>query len=132
MATEAVVIPLSLAVEEPASASVPMYRSMLNTCGLHPRQFGKALEVGADIASLDLEDSVPPASRDGVRAQVLGYLNRAVERRPGFTWGVRVNSLHGPDGLRDLIGLIDSGARPDALVLPKVESAAEVLGTASL
>jgi citrate lyase beta subunit len=128
MPTEAAVISLAAARQQQApEPATPMYRSMLNTCGLHPHQYGKALEVGADLAGLDLEDSVPPASRDGVRRQVLSYLAGAVERRAGFTWAVRVNSLHGADGLRDLLGLIESGARPDALILPKVESAAEAL-----
>lgn len=128
MATEAKVIPLiSEHLEETPDPALLVCRSMLNTCGLHPRQYDKALEVGADMASLDLEDSVPLGSRDLARRQVLQFLAGGVDRRPGFAWAVRINSLHSADGLRDVLALIEGGARPDLLVLPKVESAAELL-----
>ena len=100
-------------------------RSMLITCALDPRQYGKSLEVGADIGTLDLEDSVPAARRDAARRLLLPFL-AAEPERPGFTRAVRPSALRTPDGLRDLLALLESGARVDALMLPKVESAEDV------
>lgn len=39
---------------------------------------------------------------------------------------LRINSLRSPDGLRDLLALLDSGAKPDALFVPKVDSAQDL------
>jgi citrate lyase beta subunit len=39
---------------------------------------------------------------------------------------VRINALRTADGLRDLLALIESGARPDALMVPKTETAEEL------
>jgi citrate lyase beta subunit len=100
-------------------------RSMLITCGLDARQYGRALEIGADIGTLDLEDSVPAERREAARRMVLPFL-AAEPARPGFTRAVRPNALRTPDGLRDLLAILDSGAHVDALMLPKVESAEDV------
>ncbi len=100
-------------------------RSMLITCGLDVRQYGRAVEVGADIGTLDLEDSVPPDRREAARRAMLAFL-AAEPARPGFTRAVRPNALRTADGLRDLLALLDGGARIDALMLPKVESAEDV------
>jgi len=109
-----------------ALAAAPLCgRSMLITCGLDPRQYGRALEVGADIGTLDLEDSVPGDRREAARRMVLPFL-AAEAARPGFTRAVRPNALRTPDGLRDLLAVRESGARLDALMLPKVESGEDV------
>jgi (S)-citramalyl-CoA lyase len=100
-------------------------RSMLMTCALHVQRYEKAWEVGADIATLDLEDSVPMPSKEEARRLALPFLtNRAAD---GLVRAVRINSLRTPDGLRDILALLESGARVDALFLPKVDSAQEVL-----
>jgi (S)-citramalyl-CoA lyase len=39
---------------------------------------------------------------------------------------LRINSLRTPHGLRDILALLDSGAQPDALFLPKVDSAEDL------
>jgi citrate lyase beta subunit len=98
---------------------------MLITCGLDSRQYGRAIEIGADIGTLDLEDSVPADRREAARRMMLPFL-AAEPARPGFTRAVRPNSLRTPDGLRDLLALLESGARVDALMLPKVETAEDV------
>jgi (S)-citramalyl-CoA lyase len=100
-------------------------RSMLMTCALHRNRYERAWEVGADIATIDWEDSVPMASKEEARRLAIPFLKeRAAD---GVVRTVRINSLRSPDGLRDLLALIESGARPDALFLPKVDSAQEIL-----
>jgi citrate lyase beta subunit len=102
-----------------------LWRSMLITCGLNTRQYGRAGEVGADIGTLDWEDSVPPARKDEARRLVLAYLK--AERRGGPLRCIRPNSPRSEEGLRDMLALLESGARLDALMVPKVESARELL-----
>src|SRR5690349_20194281 len=99
-------------------------RSMLMTCALHVQRYDKASEVGADIATVDLEDSVPASSKEEARRLALPFLRGEVG---GPLRAVRINSLRTPDGLRDLLALLESGARPDALFVPKVESAQDIL-----
>jgi citrate lyase beta subunit len=100
-------------------------RSMLMTCGLHERRFKKACEVGADISTLDLEDSVPAPRKDEARRLVLPFFNQPATGRSLRT--IRINCLRSTEGLRDLLAILDSGARPDALFVPKVESAEDIL-----
>lgn len=100
-------------------------RSMLMTCALHVQRYDKAAEVGADICTIDLEDSVPMHRKEEARRLALPFF---MNRQPaGFLRAVRTNSLRSPDGLRDLLALLDSGARPDALFVPKVDSAQDLL-----
>jgi len=108
----------------PAVRETIACRCLMLTCGLDPRQYGKAEELGADIVTLDVEDSVPPGSKAEARRRVLPFF--AGPRRPGFTRALRINSLRSPEGLRDLLTLVDSGIAPEALMVPKVESAEEL------
>jgi (S)-citramalyl-CoA lyase len=86
--------------------------------GDRPDRFERALAAGADVVVIDLEDSVAPAGKDAARAEAL----RAIG--PGV--GVRLNALTTPAGIRDLAAMLDLAAGPELVVLPKVESAAEV------
>jgi (S)-citramalyl-CoA lyase len=101
---------------------MPTFRSILNTCALHPHQYGKAQECGADLGLLDLEDSVPPAEKERARRLVLPFL-AAPQEAPR---ALRINGLHTPEGLCDIAALAASGACPDVLLLPKVESVHDV------
>lgn len=105
-------------------AAIPC-RSLLMTCALHPHQYLKAEEHGADIGTFDLEDAVPAEKKEEARRLTLPFL--ASGARLGFTRAVRVNSLRTEDGLRDLLAVLDSGARPEILFLPKVESPEELV-----
>ncbi|QDE68723.1 citrate lyase subunit beta [Myxococcus xanthus] len=98
-------------------------RSMLVTPALEPTRFDKAAEVGADVGLLDLEDGVPWAFKSEARRLATEHLARG--RRSG-PMALRINSLRTEDGLRDVLALLDTGARPDIVLLPKVESPAEL------
>jgi (S)-citramalyl-CoA lyase len=105
-------------------------RSMLITCALFPRRYERGEIVGADITMLDLEDSVPPERKDEARRLALPFL--AAGRRGHGLLGVRISCLRSPDGLRDILALVESGARPDLVMLTKVDTAEEVRITADL
>lgn len=88
------------------------------------------------MAILDLEDSVAPSDKDQARATALGFLQSQAFR--GTRHALRINGLDTQAGLRDLNALLESGAAPDYLVLPKADSAGHLqildrlLTTASL
>ncbi|MBZ4422886.1 CoA ester lyase [Myxococcus sp. RHSTA-1-4] len=98
-------------------------RTFLVTPALDPSRFDKAVEVGADVGLLDLEDGVPTARKAEARRLAFGHLSHAPSGGP---MSVRINSLRTEDGLRDVLTLLDSGARPEAVLLPKVESPVEL------
>jgi (S)-citramalyl-CoA lyase len=98
-------------------------RSLLSTCALQVPQYARALESGADAVILDLEDSVPVGAKDDARRLVLSFFQGQWE---GCLRGLRINSPRTEAGLRDLLALLEHGARPDLLVIPKAESAEEL------
>ncbi|WP_242341441.1 MULTISPECIES: HpcH/HpaI aldolase/citrate lyase family protein [Anaeromyxobacter] len=102
--------------------SVRPRRSVLYVPGANARAIEKARTLDADALILDLEDAVAPAAKREARARVVEALAAG-----GFghrELAVRVNGLATPWGADDLAALARAGA--DAVVLPKVESAAEV------
>ncbi len=98
-------------------------RSVLYVPGSNARALEKARALPADAVILDLEDAVAPAAKAAARAAV-------VEALAADGWGerervVRVNAASTPWGDEDLFAAAD--ACPDAVLLPKVESAADVV-----
>jgi citrate lyase subunit beta / citryl-CoA lyase len=116
-----------------------MNRSFLFAPGNHPRRVEKAFSLGADAVILDLEDSVALAEKEAARkpvAEALAAANSGTEpdlgdrapspSRPGRRCRgyVRVNAMGTPFCFRDLTEVIGKGV--DGIVLPKVESAADL------
>lgn len=97
-------------------------RSRIYLPGNRPRMIQKGPVLGADAVILDLEDSVSPEQKDAARILV----HRAL-RMINFGHSevmVRINPIsHG--GLVDLAAILPAG--PDAVVVPKCESRADVL-----
>ncbi|MEV0384669.1 aldolase/citrate lyase family protein [Nonomuraea sp. NPDC050643] len=90
--------------------------------GDRPERFGKAVDSGADVVIIDLEDAVAPVRKDEARDHAVAYLrSRPSGRRPGVQVHVRVNDLVTERGRDDLAAV---GELADAVRLPKVESAA--------
>jgi (S)-citramalyl-CoA lyase len=98
-------------------------RSVLNTPALDASRFIKATEAGADMGLLDLEDSIPPELKEQARHLAVAYLSGPHAQHQV---GVRINTIRCEDGLRDVLALLDGGARPDYLLVPKVESPYEL------
>jgi len=97
-------------------------RSVLYMPGSNARALEKARGLPADALILDLEDAVAPDAKELARQQVVeaveagGYGKRELI--------VRINPLDSPWGHGDLKAVAGCGA--DAILLPKVESAAMV------
>lgn len=104
------------------------YRSVLYMPGSRPRALEKARGLPADALILDLEDAVAPSEKENARALVAeaveagGYGARKLL--------VRVNGLDTAWGADDFARAAAAG--PDAILLPKVESAADVQRAAQL
>jgi citrate lyase beta subunit len=101
--------------------------ALLFTPGSRPDRFAKAAEQGADGVIIDWEDAVPADQKARVRRENLEWLQQHGRVAPApFVTAVRINDLRSPEGQADLEALNAAAIRLDAVVLPKVESAAEV------
>jgi len=99
-----------------------MSRSYLFAPGNHARRAEKAFTLGADAVILDLEDAVAVAEKAAARKPVAEALAARSKGRPlGY---VRVNAMGTPFCFRDLMEVVGPGV--DGIVLPKVESAADL------
>ncbi len=107
------------------SRSLPR-RSCLSTPGSSDRFLAKAPTAVADMTFLDLEDSVAPAEKVEAREKVVHAIRSQ-------DWGervlcVRVNAWDTPWTYGDVIDVVSrAGERLDEVMLPKVQSAAEVV-----
>lgn len=98
---------------------LPDYQSLLFVPGNRPERFAKALASGADLVCIDLEDAVGPADKDAARAAALVALGDA-------RLGVRINGLRTRKGLGDLAALVGAAVPPPFVMIPMVESPAEI------
>ena len=100
-------------------------RSCLSVPGSSEKMLGKAPNLGADMVFLDLEDAVAPLEKEAARDKVVKAIN-------DLDWGevvlcVRVNAWDTKWTYRDVIHVVEnSSERLDEIMLPKVQSAAEV------
>jgi citrate lyase subunit beta/citryl-CoA lyase len=100
-------------------------RSCLSVPGSSEKMLGKAPGIGADMVFLDLEDAVAPLEKESARDKVVKAIN-------DLDWGdavlcVRVNAWDTEWTYRDVIHVAENASeRLDELMLPKVQSAADV------
>ncbi|MDJ0977134.1 MAG: CoA ester lyase [Erythrobacter sp.] len=91
-------------------------RSWLFAPGDSEKKMAKAIASAADIALLDLEDSVTPANKPAARQMVAETLGAAEDCQR--VW-VRINPLDTPDAVFDLAAILP--AAPGGVLLPKAE-----------
>ncbi|MBN9581508.1 MAG: CoA ester lyase [Afipia sp.] len=99
-------------------------RSLMFVPGLRPDRYRKALVSGADCVCVDLEDAVAVDLKDEARANTMPLFAEA--RTSDCERIVRINSLDTVHGLRDVEALAKLKALPDAIMLTKVRSGAEL------
>ena len=101
-------------------------RSCLSVPGSSERFLAKGPNVPADMTFLDLEDSVAPIEKEAARAKVVDAIKN-------LDWGdrvlcVRVNAWDSKWTDYDVLDVVgNAGDRLDEVMLPKVQSAAEVV-----
>ena len=102
-------------------SALPKMRSWLFAPGDSEKKMAKAAASNADIALLDLEDSVSPENKPAARVlmaqQIDGSDNRA------RLW-VRINPVSTADCIADLAAIIP--AQPGGVFLPKAEGAVDI------
>ncbi|GAB3628149.1 aldolase [Pandoraea terrae] len=108
---------------ENAPHSIPR-RSMLFVPGLRPDRARKALASGADVVCIDLEDAVAVSHKDDARNLTLPLF--AEPNPSGCERVLRINSLDTTHGLRDVEAIASLADVPEAVMMTKVRSAAEV------
>jgi (3S)-malyl-CoA thioesterase len=111
-----------------AAGSLRPYRSVLYIPGSRERALEKARELPADAIIFDLEDAVAPEEKPAARALLAEVL--AAGDFGGRARIVRVNGLDTPWGRDDIAAF--AGAKIEALLIPKVGSAADLDAVAAL
>src|SRR6266704_1247488 len=100
-------------------------RSELSTPASNERMIEKAAASSADLVFLDMEDSVAPNEKVGVRTKVIHTLKT-------LDWGkktqtVRVNDLETEYAYQDIITIVEeAGEYFDIIIVLKVKSARDV------
>ncbi len=103
-------------------------RCLLFVPGVRADRFQKALDTGADQVCIDLEDAVPLADKASARHTTLEFIASAnTSHAHHGELGLRINNVLTEHGQADLAAIAASRARPAFIMLPKVESAAEIL-----
>ena len=101
-------------------------RSCLSIPGSSEKMLGKGPSLGADMVFLDLEDSVSPLEKVAARAKDVNAIKNQ-------EWGetvlcVRVNAWDTEWTVYDILEVVgNAGPRLEEIMLPKVQSAAEVI-----
>ena len=101
-------------------------RSCLTVPGSNERMLAKAATLAADEVIVDLEDAVAQADKETARARAAAAIRDGI----GRTTALRVNGRGTPWWEADLRAAAE--ARPDVVVLPKVESPDDVAAAAAL
>src|SRR5581483_9833865 len=101
-------------------------RSCLSVPGSSEKMLAKGPTIPADMTFLDLEDAVSPLEKEAARPKVVDAIKN-------LDWGdrvlcVRVNAWDTEWTTFDVIEVVgNAGERLDEIMLPKVQSAAEVV-----
>lgn len=103
-------------------------RSALYIPALNIRALSKIPTLNCDSVILDLEDSIAPSEKGAARQNLKSFLDSALPHDRELV--IRINSLSGEWGNEDLE--IARQLNPDAILLPKVETAADILQVRAL
>jgi (S)-citramalyl-CoA lyase len=99
-------------------------RSFLLTPASKPDTFLAGRAAGGDAIIADLESTVAPEDKERARDNALAWIREPAPAN--LVRIIRINSPRSIIGLRDLLALHESGNEPDAIIIPKCESADEL------
>ena len=100
-------------------------RSLLYMPGSNPRALDKARSLPADGLILDMEDSVSPDAKQLAREQIVAALDEGGYGHRELM--VRINALTTEWGLDDIKAICAAPVAPDAVLIPKPSTAADVV-----
>ena len=89
---------------------------------INQRAIAKAQGLACDVVIFDLEDAVAPDAKAAARAQLVQVFH--TPRPASQRWVIRVNAISTPEFEDDMATV--ARCRPDAVLVPKVESADDV------
>lgn len=98
-------------------------RSVLYVPATNQKALGKIASLDCDAVVIDLEDSVAPLQKQAARERMQDFF--AGREKDGREMVIRINALSGEWGGDDLFAA--RACRPDAVLLPKVETARDIL-----
>ena len=100
-------------------------RSFIFTPGLKPEMFPKALDSGADMVCIELEDGIAPQDKAEARACALKLFEEP-QADDGVERIVRINSMRERFGIDDVQAVLETNTPPPSLMMPKVRTPDEV------
>lgn len=104
-------------------------RSLLFVPGDSEKKLEKGLQSGADCLLIDLEDSVSPERKEAARAMAAEFITGRRVDTSALLY-VRVNDLSTGSIQDDLAAIV--GSRPDGIMLPKANSAADIVEVSAM
>ena len=100
-------------------------RSFIFTPGLKPEMFPKALDSGADMVCIELEDGIAPQDKAEARVCALKLFEEP-QADDGVERIVRINSMRERFGIDDVQAVLETNTPPPSLMMPKVRTPDEV------
>ena len=94
-------------------------RSFIFTPGLRPDMFSKALDSGADMVCVELEDGIAPKDKAEARCNALALFEQPLAE-DSVEKLVRINSIRERFGIEDLDAILKAKTAPPGLMIPKV------------
>ena len=104
---------------------IKVRRSFIFTPGLNPDMFPKALESGADMVCIELEDGIAIKDKNQARKNTIDAL-KTLQVKNDVELVVRINCQRTKFGLLDLEAFVSSKLKIKALMLPKVKTPDEI------
>ena len=100
-------------------------RSLLYMPGSNPRALDKARSLPADGLILDMEDSVAPDAKQLAREQIGAAVHEGGYGQRELM--IRINGLDTEWGADDINAICAFETAPDAVLIPKINTAADVV-----
>ena len=102
-------------------------RSLLFAPAHRPELFAKAVAKGADLVCIECEDAVPAHKKAEARAEMVALLSSPSPARDnGYERVVRINALDTEDGQADIEAICAHKLAPDAILVPKIDTASQL------
>ncbi len=101
-----------------------LQRCLLFVPGARADRFSKACDAGADQVCIDLEDAVGLADKVTARAATFDFIAQYTNNQTQL--GVRINCISSDLGVADLTDIAARDLQPAFIMLPKVESPADI------
>ena len=101
-------------------------RSFIFCPGNKIDMFPKALNSGADMVCIDLEDAIIPAHKEMSRLGTIKAFEN-IKVPEGVETLIRINDVNSEDGIKDIEAILQTKNTASGLMLPKIQSVDEIL-----